>query len=55
MPTYQFLAERELNAGDMSAELHALSDRGSLYQGRYRQGERRPEGPGQSGCGCHRP
>lgn len=31
MPTYQFLAERDLDAGDMGAELRALYDTGVPY------------------------
>jgi len=31
MPTYQFLAEKDLDAGDMTAELRALYDVGVPY------------------------
>jgi cbb3-type cytochrome c oxidase subunit III len=49
MPTYQFLAERPLNQGDMTAELQTLHHRRSLHEGPDRQGQRRLEGPGRSG------
>ena len=54
MPPYAFLAEKDLDMGDMSAALTALSRVGVPYsQDGHRQGQRGSEGPGRCRFGRH--